>query len=280
MGIQVFRSLACSMPDAGDGIATREHEHYERHDRPKGPETTPLPPFLRRERTIDFDGSRAAYDLNGAACALLQQHPSLGQFGATEPLRLEEFAVRANVFRNFKARQVLYRAVANDAHLLSLYERLVHDVVLPRLKDVLVAVAGGVGVGEGSEAVLFHYQYPPTMRLQPGPSQEHGRTHADAEYGHQPGELNCWLPLTDPALTQTTLWVESEPGDGSFHPLEVGYGAIAVFHGVECRHYAPPNPSGFTRVSLDFRIGIGGHFDPQRVDPTVKAQHTWRCVSL
>ena len=29
------------------------------------------------------------------------------------------------------------------------------------------------------------------------------------------------MPLTDPALTQTTLWVESSPDAGDYHPLQV-----------------------------------------------------------
>jgi hypothetical protein len=57
------------------------------------------------------------------------------------------------------------------------------------------------------------------MRLQPGPSEAHGRTHRDAEYGHQPGEINFWFPLSDASLTKTTLHVESVPDLGDFHPL-------------------------------------------------------------
>ena len=38
-----------------------------------------------------------------------------------------------------------------------------------------------------------------------------------------------------------------------------------VFHGTLCRHYVPPNASTKTRVSLDFRIGVEGCFDPRWV---------------
>ena len=89
------------------------------------------------------------------------------------------------------------------------------------------------------------------------------RPHCDAEYGHQPGELNLWLPLTSPARTRTTLWAESSPGRGDFRPLEVGVGEAAFFFGTHCRHHVPANPSSCTRVSLDFRVGVAGHFDPQ-----------------
>ena len=86
--------------------------------------------------------------------------------------------------------------------------------------------------------VTFYCQHPPTLRLQPGRSRlaagsiqltskrEHpvifttGRScrrlshnlvrarrsrmlHADEKFGHQPGEVNFWMPLTDYALTRT-----------------------------------------------------------------------------
>ena len=54
------------------------------------------------------------------------------------------------------------------------------------------------------EPLTFYVQRPPTLRLQPGPSAFTVRPHNDAEYGHQPGELNFWLPLTD-AVCDTGL---------------------------------------------------------------------------
>ena len=46
----------------------------------------------------------------------------------------------------------------------------------------------------------------------------------DAEYGHQDGEINFWIPLTDPDLTGVTLEVETAEttatGPGSFEPAE------------------------------------------------------------
>ena len=74
--------------------------------------------------------------------------------------------------------------------------------------------------------------------------------------------MNFWLPLTSLAETRTTLWVESAPGADDFKPLEADLGRCGVFHGTLCRHYVPPNASSKTRVSLDFRIGVEGCFDP------------------
>lgn len=77
------------------------------------------------------------------------------------------------------------------------------------------------------------------------------------------GEINFWMPLTDYGLTQTTLWVESGPNTDDFHPLALDVGQIAMFHGTLVRHYAPPNPTNFLRVSMDFRVGIERYYDPK-----------------
>ena len=45
------------------------------------------------------------------------------------------------------------------------------------------------------------------------------------------GEVNFWMPLTPPALTRTTLWVESAPKADDFHAVEVEVGEILAFHG-------------------------------------------------
>ena len=88
------------------------------------------------------------------------------------------------------------------------------------------------------------------------------------------------MQLTDPEQTQTTLWVESEPGSADYRPLHVAREEIAAFHGTLCMHHVPPNTSPCTRVSLDFRVGVGGYFDPNWTLREAKAQHTRRHVVL
>ena len=200
-----------------------------------------------------------------------------------------------DVFRSFNARQIIYNAVASDAEFLDHYERLVKECIVPHLIKMLAAHSPSSATHGDREQPppsspahatthpekrVFYYQYPPSLRLQPGPSSEHGRTHRDAEYGHQPGELNFWMPLSRRALTQTSLRVESAPGSNDFHPLDVEYGEIGQFHGTLCHHHAPRNPSMYTRVSLDFRIGVEGHFDPAWQLEGIKAQHGRRQVEM
>jgi len=172
------------------------------------------------------------------------------------------------------AQQHLTLALAADAPFLAAFEHLVEMVVVPSLKARLVTA------GACHAPTTFYYQYPPTLRLQPGPSSRTVRPHSDAEYGHQRGEINCWMPLTDRLLTRTTLWAESHEGAGDDHPFEVDVGEIALFHGTVCKHHVPANPSEWTRASLDFRVGIEGYFDPSWSMKGTKQDHGRRTVRL
>uniref|UniRef100_A0A0G4I7W7 Uncharacterized protein n=1 Tax=Chromera velia CCMP2878 TaxID=1169474 RepID=A0A0G4I7W7_9ALVE len=89
-----------------------------------------------------------------------------------------------------------------------------------------------------------------------------GRLHNDAEYGHQPGEVNFWVPLTR-CNPSNTMWVESVPGRADWRPLLLHPGEALRFHGTFCRHFTRCNCSGVTRVSLDFRLAIEESFDAQ-----------------
>ena len=88
------------------------------------------------------------------------------------------------------------------------------------------------------------------------------------------------MPLTDPEQTKTTLWVESAPDAGDYGPLTASLGQIAVFHGSSRKHHVPANSTRFTRMSLDFRIGVEGYFDPAWMMRGTKADHNRREVLL
>eukprot|EP00931_Biecheleriopsis_adriatica_P047562 TRINITY_DN27422_c0_g1_i1.p1 TRINITY_DN27422_c0_g1~~TRINITY_DN27422_c0_g1_i1.p1 ORF type:complete len:256 (+),score=38.98 TRINITY_DN27422_c0_g1_i1:92-859(+) len=231
-----------------------------------------LPLALRAQEYIKFDTLR--YDLRAAAAALLERASDVGCFPASSE-RLEEYEAAPAIFRSFEARRRLHQLVSEDSAFLAAYEGLVLEVLVPWLKSRLVEE---VGI---SSSTAFSYQYPPTLRIQPGRSKEFKRPHRDAEYGHQVGEINFWMPLTNYSeMTQATLWVESRPDAGDYEPLAIDYGSIAAFHGTLCRHKVPANSSAFTRISMDFRIGVGEFFDKDWHLEGVKHVHGRREVVL
>jgi len=202
-----------------------------------------------------------------------------GSAAAAEPERLEDFHLDADAWQSVDKQELLTRAVLDDARLLACFEDLVRKAVLPRFKALLVEHEPERYADD--RPVRFFYQYPPTLRLQGGPSCRFVRGHTDADYGHQPGELNFWLPLTSYELTRTTLWVESLAGAEDYHPLELGgHGDIGSFHGTLCRHHVPANATCFTRVSLDFRVGVEGCFDPQWKFKGTSMDHVRRSLEV
>lgn len=230
-----------------------------------------FPLELRAPAYVPFDIQH--HDLRSAARALLEK-AGVGSF-ASEACSLEECEADASIFRSFPARKRLAEFVAGDEDFLAAYERLVAEVLIPWLKQHVATVLGQAG------PTSFSYQYPPTLRVQPGRSPEFKRPHRDAEYGHQVGELNFWMPLTNYSeMTKVTLWVESQPEAGDYEPLAIDYGSIAMFHGTLCRHKVPANTSPYTRVSMDFRIGIGDYFDPNWSLDGVKFVHRRREIVL
>ena len=127
------------------------------------------------------------------------------------------------------------------------YERFVCEHVCPALHAGLAADAGGA-----RDRLLF--QAFPCVRVQQPSEYPTIRPHMDRMYGHPPGTLNVWVPLT-PAGDSNTLWTESGPGKQDFHPLprlEVGQGVYGDM--ANCTHFTQANASDVTRVSLDFRV--------------------------
>ena len=139
----------------------------------------------------------------------------------------------------------------------------------------------GTEAEEGKKGVKFYIQRPPTLRIQPGNSDKAVKAHKDALYGHQEGELNFWMPFTDVHKTKTELWVEGEAGKADFEPLgTVEVGEVGVFHGTSKAHHVPPNKGDFTRVSIDFRIGVEGFFDQTWSMKGTSDEHTRRVIEM
>lgn len=210
-------------------------------------------------KTYDFSGAVASL-LRGCDPAMVGEFPANGS--------LEDFVVpelslsRSDYGGQCERAQVAFsNAVAVNEDFLSLFDRFVVEVVLPHFKARLLATDDIES--DSIQGIKFYYQRPPTIRLQPGPARAEVKTHNDSEYGHQNGELNFWLPLTDRDLTGVDLWCESSNNKGDYHPLPVNYGEVVSFHGSSCRHYVNANHSNKTRMSLDFRVGVEGFYDPQ-----------------
>ena len=247
--------------------------------------TTWLPTPLLVEDVFQYDLEQ--YDLRGAIISLLQacDKEIVGTFEQTEgsPVRSEDFRVPvSSVWRSVNggccedAQKYLSDMVASNEEFLSTFDRFVSEVALPHVKRRLVA-CGGV---EEDKPLSFYYQRPPTMRLQPGPGWAKVKPHNDAEYGHQNGELNFWIPLTDRTLNKVDLWSESTFQADDFHPIPAKIGEVISFHGSSCRHYVNANSSTNTRVSLDFRVGVQGFFDPYWQMKGTTDDHGRREVSL
>lgn len=241
---------------------------------------------IRTKDILTYDTTK--YNVRAEVIRLLSElDPNL--IGNFEDIHaLESFTVPATALIPVKktkdksgtgeeSQKILSEQIAKDVIFLESFDRLLWDVVLPYFKERLRQ--NGL-ISSDDEKIAFWYQRPPTLRVQPGPSQRHVKPHHDASYGHQDGELNFWMPLTDPKLTQTDLWVESQPGKNDYEPLGVALGEIAAFHGSSCMHYVPANSTYFTRVSLDFRVGVEGYFDPNWKMRGTISDHTRKKVYL
>lgn len=230
--------------------------------------TTWLPESLLQEDVFDYDMQK--HDLRSAVISLLNScdETIVGTFetssSATGP-RLEDFRVPVpSIWRAVNggccenAQKYLSDAVSSNIQFLTAFEEFVEHVALPYFKRRLEAT----GAIEPNTPITFYYQHPPTIRLQPGPGWAKVKPHNDAEYGHQNGELNFWVPLTDRTLTGVDLWSETTFQQDDYHPIQASVGQAISFHGSSCRHYVNANETSNTRVSLDFRIGVQGFFDP------------------
>ena len=249
-------------------VKRRNHDPKPKDHTGRETQTTWLPDALLAEDIFEYD--LETYDLRSAVIALLQScdESIVGNFErrpGEQEIRLEDFRVPVpSIWRSVNggccenAQKYLSNAVASNVKFLKQFERFVDEVALPYFKTRLQET----GAIAKDTPLTFYYQHPPTMRLQPGPGWAKVKPHNDAEYGHQNGELNFWVPLTDRSLTGVDLYCESQFHSDDYHPIPAKIGEGISFHGSSCRHYVNANASNHTRISLDFRIGVQGFFDP------------------
>lgn len=130
-----------------------------------------------------------------------------------------------------------------------------------RLQDayhtfITTYVAPQVAAWYGDLDSLF-VQSLPSLRVSV-PGKVTGQRHRDRGYGHQPGQLNFWLPLCE-ARGSSVLFVEDYPPslDGSKRdrrasavPLEGTFGDMHRFYGNGAYHFTKPNEESTTHSAV------------------------------
>lgn len=97
----------------------------------------------------------------------------------------------------------------------------------------------------GQEADQLYIQRLPTCRVHLRNSLAVGEWHRDRDFGHDPAEVNYWVPLTK-AYGNNTVWIDHEP-------VTAEYGDVIVFDGANSWHGNVVNDTDISRVSMDFR---------------------------
>ncbi|MEU9794616.1 streptomycin biosynthesis protein StrG [Streptomyces sparsogenes] len=112
------------------------------------------------------------------------------------------------------------------------------DVIAPIYRKLAQEVLG-------SDAESHYVQRVPTFRVHLQGSLAVGEWHRDRDFGHDPAEVNYWVPLTR-AYGNNTLWIDREP-------VHAEYGDVIVFDGANSWHGNVVNDTPTSRVSMDFR---------------------------
>lgn len=94
-------------------------------------------------------------------------------------------------------RKALQNEVKRDEIFLAEYDKLIETIICPFIYDSLAIHERSTLLEEDNYSFNILYQRVPSLRIHIAGSDCHKRSHRDLEYGHQPGEINFWLPLTD-----------------------------------------------------------------------------------
>lgn len=158
-----------------------------------------------------------------------------------------------------------WMAGLHDDLLRRLIDLVFGNFVKQVLKPIISRVLGTKGdvdhgdrVGElfekNADEETVVYQLEPSLRVHMPHVKPLGVPHCDADYHHQPGEINFWMPLSDEVFGTNSLFCESRPGAGDFVPFSAKYGEIIKFYGNRCHHFTVANETERTRVSIDIRV--------------------------
>jgi len=137
------------------------------------------------------------------------------------------------------------------------YREFICEEVAPEIATIFESTSVG-----GARCTGVAFQANPSLRVVTPSIYAAGRRHRDSDYGHQPAQINYWLPLSR-ACGSNTLHVEGlKKNDMTMvTPLEGDFGMMHRFHGNDLFHFTLPNDTEHTRVSLDFRVVPGPLYD-------------------
>lgn len=138
--------------------------------------------------------------------------------------------------------------------LIALYDRFVKEKILPLYSDTSYAV-------QIDPSFRIHLPNNTALGVRSDDDGEKIGLHCDADYNHQPHEVNFILPLT-PMFGTNSVFVESSPGKEDYHSVEAPVGNVFCFYGNKCRHYNRRNETGVSRLSIDFRVIPMKDYDP------------------
>jgi hypothetical protein len=109
----------------------------------------------------------------------------------------------------------------------------------------------------------FIYQKLPTLRLHFDNNWATPEFHVDTQdgYFHPHGEINFIVPITE-CFGNNSVWIESEPTKGDYHPVKMEPGDLLSFSGGTHKHGNKMNDTSKSRISFDFRIMPLSKYDP------------------
>jgi len=134
------------------------------------------------------------------------------------------------------------------------YDGFVTSFCIPLLHSM--AISKRILELSPTDCITYRYQAFPTIQIsRPGDSCISSPT-CDLIQGHSVAALSFHIPLT-PAEGTNAMFIESHPGKEDWHPLQaksVGLGYLV--DGARCLHFDLENTTGYSRVSLTFRVMI------------------------
>jgi hypothetical protein len=139
--------------------------------------------------------------------------------------------------------------------MVELYQRFLREYLLPQLEEEVYII---------QKEPSFRIHIPNNTAL--GKREDDNDDddiigiHCDGDYNHPTNEMNYMITVTGQSDTNS-CYVETEPGKGDFHPINIIYGEVFRFYGNQCRHFNKKNKSEDTRISLDFRVIPGSKYE-------------------